>query len=137
MPKRVKRVMLEGWGIDSNYFLGPRMHRREIVNTSHKGLVGGHFSHRRMIESIRRLFTWPGMIRDVRIYCRSCPECQKAGRPLPPRVPMVQMPIISLPYERLACDLVGPLPRTKTGIKYILTAICVGPHYPCCVPLKG
>ena len=46
------------------------------------------------------------------------------------------MLIISVPYERLACDLVGPLPRTKTGFKYILTAICVGTRYPYCVPLK-
>ena len=76
-----------------------------------------------MIGSIRRSFTWAGMIRDVRRYCRSCPECQKAGRPLP-GVPMVQMPIISVSYERLACDLMGSLPRTKTGFKYILTAIC-------------
>ena len=94
----------------------PRIRRREILNRGYKGLVGGHFSHRRMIGSIRRPSTWPGMIRDVRRYCRSCPECQKAGRPLPPRVPMVQMPIISVPYGRLACDLVGPLPRTKNRL---------------------
>ena len=114
----------------------PRLSRREILNTGHNGLVGGHFSHRRMIGSIRRSFTWLGMIRDVRRYCRACPECQKAGRPLPPRVPMDQMPIITVPYEGLACDLVRPLTRTKTGFKYVLTAICVGTLYCYCVPLK-
>ncbi len=30
----------------------------------------------------------------------------------------------------------GPLPRTKIGFKYILTAICVCTRYPYCVPLK-
>ena len=100
-----------------------RLHRKEILDTGHKGLVGSHFSHKRMKGSIRS-FTWPGMIRDVRRYCRSCPKCQKVGRPLPPRVPMVLMPIISVPYERLPCDLLELLPRTKTGFKFILTVIC-------------
>ena len=49
---------------------------------------------------------------------------------------MVQMPIISVPFERLACDLVGSLPRTKTGFKYILTVICVSAHYPSFVSVK-
>ena len=39
------------------------------------------------------------------------------------KAPMATTPIISVPYERLACDLVGPLPRTKRGFKYILTVI--------------
>ncbi len=33
-----------------------RLCRWEILNTGHKGLVCGHFSHRRMIGSIRRSF---------------------------------------------------------------------------------
>ena len=76
------------------------------------------------------------MIRDVRRYYLECPECQKAGRPLPPRAPMVTMPIILVPCERLACDLVGPLVRSKSGYKYILSVICVGTKYPYFVPLK-
>lgn len=114
----------------------PKLRRREVLDAGHRGLAGGHFSHNRMTGSIRRSFTWPGMIRDVRRYCSQCPECQKAGRPLPPRAPMVTMPIISVPYERLACDLVGPLVRSKSGYKYILSVICVGTRYPYCVPLK-
>ena len=114
----------------------PTPRRREVLDVAHRGLAGGHFSHNRMVGSWRQYFTWPGMQRDARSYCSSCPECQKAGRPLQPKVPMVETPIISVPYQRLACDLVGPLPRTSACHRYILTVMCLGTRYPYCVPIK-
>ena len=51
-------------------------------------------------------------------------------------MPLVKTPIISVPYQQLACDLVGPLSRTKSGHRYILTVMCLGTRYPYCVPLK-
>ena len=60
----------------------------------------------------------------------------KAGKQLKVRAPMVTNPIINIPYERIACDLVGPLPRTKAGHRYILTAMCMASRYPYAIPLK-
>ena len=99
----------------------PSCRRKEILDAGHRGLAGGHFSHNKMVSMITQHFTWPGLRKHVREYCSTCPECQKAGRKLQPKVPMVVIPIISRPYERMACDLVGPLQRTTTGYKYILT----------------
>ena len=44
--------------------------------------------------------------------------------------------MISTPFSRLAFDLVGPLPRSKQGFKYLLTCICLGSKYPDAIPLK-
>ena len=106
------------------------------MDVAHRGLAGSHFSHNTMVGSLRQYFTWPGMRRDARSYFCSCPECQKAGRPLQPKVPVVETPIISDPYQRLACDLVGSLPRTSAGHRYILTDMCLGTRHPYCVPIK-
>ena len=114
----------------------PQLRRREILELTHKGLVGGHFSHKKMTECLLQHFTWPGLRSEVKRYCAACPDCQRAGRALQPRVPMVETPIISTPYQRLAYDLVGPLTRTKSGHKYILTVMCVGTRFPYVVPLK-
>ena len=114
----------------------PQLRRREILELTHKGLVGGHFSHKKMTECLLQHFTWPGLRSEVKRYCAACPDCQRAGRALQPRVPMVETPIILTPYQRLACDLVGPLTRTKSGHKYILTVMCVGTRFPYVVPLK-
>ena len=49
---------------------------------------------------------------------------------------MVETPIISDPYQRLACDLVRSLPRTSAGHRYILTVMCLGTRHSYCVPIK-
>ena len=114
----------------------PSDRRQQVLDVAHKGLAGGHFSHNKMVASLQPHFTWPGIRKDARQYCRTCPECQKAGRHLKQKAPIATTPIISVPYERLACDLVGPLPRTKRGFNYILTVMCLGTRYPYAIPLK-
>ena len=104
----------------------PLIRRSEIMNAGNSGLIGGHFSHNRMAVHIKSSFTWPGLDKDVRRYCAACPECQKAGRSLLPKVPMVATPIISTPYHRMAFDIVGPVQRTKSGYGHVLTLICMG-----------
>ena len=49
---------------------------------------------------------------------------------------MMQTPTISVPYQRMAGDLVGPLNRTVRGYHYILTVMCLRMRYPYAVALK-
>ena len=114
----------------------PSCRRKEVLDIGHRGLVGGHFSHNKMFAILSHHFTWPGIRKDIRSYCRACPECQKAGRQLQPRVPMVVTPTISEPYQRMAWDLVGQLDKTNQGHRYILTIMCLGTRYPYAIPLK-
>ena len=44
--------------------------------------------------------------------------------------------VFTWPGVSRAFDLVGPLPRTKQGHRYLLTCICLGSKYPDAVPLK-
>jgi len=41
------------------------------------------------------------------------------------------------PFERVLVDCVGPLPRTKTGNKYLLTMMCSATRYPEAIPLRS
>ena len=116
--------------------VGPLARRSEVMCAGHRCLVGGHISHNRMATHLKQSFTWPGLDRDVRNFLATCPECHKVGKALLPRVPMVETPINSVPYHRMAFDIVGPLKRTKQGYDHILTAMCMGTRYPYCVPLK-
>ena len=76
------------------------------------------------------------MRKAVAEYCKSCAECQRGGKAHSRRVPLQKIPTISIPYTRMACDMVGPLPRTQSGFRYILTAMCLGTQYPFAIPLK-
>ena len=49
---------------------------------------------------------------------------------------MITTPIIPEPCQRMAWDLVGKMPRTKTGFSYILTVMCLGSRLPYAIPLQ-
>ncbi|KAI2644852.1 Retrovirus-related Pol polyprotein from transposon 17.6 [Labeo rohita] len=71
-------------------------------------------------------------------YCRSCHTCQTVGKPnqsIPP-APLCPIPAIGEPFDRVILDCVGPLPRTKSGHKYILTMMCINTRFPEAVPLR-
>ena len=76
---------------------------------------------------------------DVTSFCRSCDVCQKTiakGSVL--RVPLGNMPLIDMPFRRVAVDLVGPiLPPIENGHRYILTLVDYATRYPEAVPLKN
>lgn len=46
------------------------------------------------------------------------------------------VPVITEPFRRLVIDIVGPLPESRSGCRYILTVLCVGTKFPEAVPLK-
>ena len=63
-------------------------------------------------------------------YCKSCPECQRTGKGRLHNVPLVPLPVMQEPFERIAMDIVGPLPRSKRGNQYILVVCDYATRYP-------
>ena len=47
------------------------------------------------------------------------------------------MPRIEVPFDRLALDIVGPLPRTSRGHRYIQVMVDYTTRYPEVVPLRA
>jgi len=50
--------------------------------------------------------------------------------------PMVEREVVTLPSERVAIDLVGPLPKARGGFEYILTCVDLATRWPEAVALK-
>ena len=46
------------------------------------------------------------------------------------------MSIIEVPFDRLALDIVGPLPNTSQGHRYILVMVDYATRYPEALPLR-
>ena len=76
------------------------------------------------------------MFHDVNSYCRSCPECQKVSTPRHQRVPLIPLPVMKEPFERIAIDIVGPLPRSRKGYQYVLVICDYATRYPEAIPLR-
>ena len=50
---------------------------------------------------------------------------------------MVSMPLIEQPFQRIAMDVVGPLPRTQRGNRFILTICDYATRYPEAIALPS
>ena len=73
---------------------------------------------------------WPGIAKDVKDLCASCPICQKAGPAIIAKAPLNPLPVIKEPFTRIAMDVFGPLNRTKAGNKYILVLMDYATKWP-------
>ena len=52
------------------------------------------------------------------------------------RAPIKPVEIVPEPFKKIAIDIVGELPRTTTGYKYILTRVDYATRYPEAIPLR-
>ena len=71
--------------------------------------------------NVRQRFYWPGQRGDVARWCHRCQKCgatcrkPKKGK----RAPLKQE-TVGLPMERIALDIMGPLPQSNSDNSYIL-----------------
>ena len=112
----------------------PKAFRGKVLKMAHEG--SGHLGARKVKALLRQRFTWPGMGVDVVTHTRSCSVCQLCSKPKSRKVPMMERRVMTEPFEVMAFDLVGPLPKGKGGCMYILTAVCMGSRWPEAIPLK-
>lgn len=65
---------------------------------------------------------WPGMTKDVEVFCNQCEVCTRAKDP--PRHARVPLETIraGFPFQILAMDFMGPFPIATRGSKYKLVA---------------
>ena len=87
---------------------------------------------------MKNLF-WPGIMGDVRRYCQSCDICQRtvnAGSAN--KVPLQLLPLIDVPFAKVAIDLIGPLaPATDRKHRWVLTLVDCATRYPEAVALTS
>lgn len=116
----------------------PTKFRRQILQLGHDIPMAGHLGIKKTRERILKYFFWPGIFNDTKQYCRSCPKCQKGtSKTQVSKVPLVQIPRIDVPFQRIAIDMVGPLPRTKRGNQYVLVICDYATKYPEAIPLRS
>ncbi|CAC5401084.1 unnamed protein product [Mytilus coruscus] len=71
-------------------------------------------------------------------YYRSCPECQRGvqkGRVS--KSPLISIPPMDEPFQRIAKDFVGPLPLTENKNRYVLVCMDYATRYPEAFPLAN
>lgn len=108
--------------------------RPAVLEFFHDAPTAGHLGVRKTIARLFRRVFWFGMQEDIYKYIRSCKICQAVKNPntLPPG--SMQPVVPQGPWDILALDLMGPLPRTARGNIFLLV---VTDHFSKWVELFG
>jgi hypothetical protein len=117
----------------------PKELRSQVMSLAHESIMGGHLGVKKTFDKVTTSFYWPGIHGDITRFCQSCDVCQKTvskGKVV--RVPLQRVPLIDIPFKRVAVDIVGKIfPTTESGYRYILTMVCLATRYPEAVALKS
>ena len=114
----------------------PKTCRKKVLELGHVIPLAGHLGAEKTRRRILRRFYWPTVFRDVDEYCRCCVKCQKTNTRKVPPAPLVPLPVITEPFRRIAMDIVGPLPKSRLGNRFILVLCDYATRYPEAIPLR-
>ena len=95
----------------------PRSEVPEVLSALHDAASAGDLGVKKSLGQIREHFYWYGQKHDVEDWCQQCNKYSSRKSPQQPRRASL---VSSCPFERIAMDIMGPLPTTESGQKYIL-----------------
>jgi transposase InsO family protein len=107
---------------DPRRLVVPVSARRRLLEIHHDLIGGGHLGADRVRERLRPRYWWPGMRGDIDRYVQSCHVCQRVKLQ---RVEFGDLSPIGVygVFEYVHLDLIGPLPLTIAGCRYILVIV--------------
>ena len=113
----------------------PEACRESLLELAHSIPLAGHLGREKTVQRLLARFYWPTLYRDVAQFCKYCAACQKTGGRRV-KAPLIPLPIMTVPFERIAMDIVGPLPRSRSGKRYVLVICDYATRYPEAIPLR-
>jgi len=130
----VFRSRLNDYGSVVEQICLPTAYRQKCLQLAHTKF--GHQGRNKMVSLIRPYFYWPSLTSDCLNFIKGCTVCQLQDKKIPPRSKMRLREIVSIPFERMAVDLVGPFPTATGGFRFLLTVIDLATRWPEAIPLR-
>ncbi len=114
--------------------LVPSTLKWKLIQMYHDTSLARHMGFKQTIRRLHHRYTWPGMTRDVRRYCRGCLTCQQVKPQTAKRFGLLLQLPLGGPGEILCVDLIGPFPMSKSRNIYLLVTVDQFTKWPCKVP---
>ena len=129
----------DGLGETEKQIMIPKNLRHRVMELAYDSMFGDFLGTTKTEDRIQTNFYWPKMHQDVASFCRSCDVCQKTvTKGSIPRAPLGEMPLIDLPFKRVAINLMEFItPASDKGHRYILTLVDYASKYAEAVPIKN
>ena len=114
-----------------NRIVPPTEDRIKLIKEYHEATA--HAGKEALLKMLAERYYWNTIVEDIDTFKRSCPICQSFKTAIPPRA---LIPIeVTGPFDRIGIDLVGPMPLTQKGNKYVVVATDYFTHYTEAVPI--
>ena len=98
----------------------PRTMKIEIMKQMHQSLLSGHLGRKKTKEKAIQRYYWHGLREDINNWISQCHECSMTkSLTKTARAPLGNM-VVGAPLDRLSADILGPLPETERGNRFIL-----------------
>ncbi|XP_074323812.1 uncharacterized protein LOC141660721 [Apium graveolens] len=90
----------------------------------HEGICGDHLAAKALVyKVIRQGYYWPTIHADSVAYVKKCSKCQKFSN-VPKQGSSLPGSVLSpIPFAVWVIDIMGPFPRPKGDLRYVLVAI--------------
>ena len=108
--------------------------RLSILYDYHDSYLGGHQGTSKTFDRIRHKYYWPGYYHDIDVYVQSCEVCQKLRQSSKSKTSTFGLMPVCDPCVRLGIDVLGPLPVTAGGHKYVVVMVDHGTRWPEAIP---
>ena len=112
----IRNAPLDG----SKQIVVPLSLRPRLLQLEHFPVVAGHPGVSKMYASMRRRFFWKAMYKDVEETVRHCTVCAKNRVTERKRTSFLKLFPAEGPLEFVAMDILGPLPKTEHGNRFLL-----------------
>ena len=99
----------------------PLCDRQQLWKEVHEGPFSGHLRQAKVHRQLSRHYWWPGMRRDIEMWCRACLKCatRSIGRAVRPQLTPIP---VGGPFDRVGVDVLQ-LPKTRRGNRYAIVFV--------------
>ena len=125
-------IRLHTFGQPNKQICLPEEYRLRCLKLAHNNF--GHQGRNKMVQLIQPFFNWPTMTKDCLAHIRRYDKCQRIDKTRPRQNSMQIREMPTVPFERVAIDLVGPFPTAVGGFKFMLTCIDMATRWPEAIP---
>ena len=122
---------------DNSQVIVPEVLRPRLLSLAHNSPMAGHPGQTRMYYTLRQAYYWPSMAADIYSTVRSCHSCARNRIRLRKKTNPLAIFPATVPLRSLCIDILGPLTKSKKGMRYMLVITDRFTKLTQVVPLKG
>lgn len=129
LPQDSRLTKIDGIFRHQHKIYVPKGLRSRVLDFFHTSIERGHPGVTRTSKKIQQLFSWPGMMEDIRRYIRGCLTCQRINSGKERLQGEWRIHPNVLPFESVHMDFWGPIRDHNGADRYILSMIDYGTRW--------